>query len=216
MGNIEFANYGRKREATPFPRNHLSKNDFCLKISSSAFLFSLSSSMEAAAAVSAVLANFLTTEVTASRKDLGSCITFSSPDRSFCSLKSTILHSLQVFGKILADYFLFGKKLSQLWQICDIIWLIFSVTNGQILKNNLTIWSHWLYHTLTAHHRAMTITYLDCKICCFADFFRSTVSSEMALVIFVLYSSNWLSRSPWLRVTVFYKKQLRLIHYLLM
>ena len=34
--------------------------------------------------------------------------------------------------------------LSLLWQICDIIGLIFIVANGQILKTNLTIWSHWL------------------------------------------------------------------------
>ena len=33
--------------------------------------------------------------------------------------------------------------LSLLWQIYDIIGLIFIVANGQILKNNLTIWSHW-------------------------------------------------------------------------
>ena len=31
-----------------------------------------------------------------------------------------------------------------LWQICDIIGLILIVTNGQILKNNLTTWSHCL------------------------------------------------------------------------
>ena len=33
--------------------------------------------------------------------------------------------------------------LSILWQTCDIIELIFIVTNGQILKKNLTTWSHW-------------------------------------------------------------------------
>ena len=52
--------------------------------------------------------------------------------------------SFQVFCKILAIYFLFGKKLSLLWQICDVIGLIFIDANGQILKNNLTIWSHWV------------------------------------------------------------------------
>ena len=51
--------------------------------------------------------------------------------------------SLQVFGKFLKVCFLFGKMLSLLWQICDIIEVIFNVANGQILKNNLTIWSHW-------------------------------------------------------------------------
>ena len=40
------------------------------------------------------------------------------------------------------DFFLYGKTLSQLWQICDIIGLIFIVANGQILKNNLAICSH--------------------------------------------------------------------------
>ena len=40
-------------------------------------------------------------------------------------------------------YFLFGKMLSLFWQICDIIGLIFIVANGLILKNNITIWSHW-------------------------------------------------------------------------
>ena len=34
--------------------------------------------------------------------------------------------------------------LSLLWQICDTIGLIFIVASGQKLKNNLTIWSHWL------------------------------------------------------------------------
>ena len=29
-----------------------------------------------------------------------------------------------------------------MWQICDIVGLIFTVANGQILKNNPTIWSH--------------------------------------------------------------------------
>ena len=55
--------------------------------------------------------------------------------------------SLQVFGKFLAAYSLFGKMLSLLWQICDIIGLNFIVANGQILKNNSTIWSHWLCHS---------------------------------------------------------------------
>ena len=36
------------------------------------------------------------------------------------------------------------QKFTSLWQICDIIGLIFIIANGQILKNNLTIWSHLL------------------------------------------------------------------------
>ena len=51
--------------------------------------------------------------------------------------------SLQVFGKFLLVYFFFGKMVSILWQICDIIRLNFVVANSQIFKNNLTIWSHW-------------------------------------------------------------------------
>ena len=52
--------------------------------------------------------------------------------------------SLQEFGKFFTVYFLFGKILSLLWQLCDIIGLIFIFANGKILNNNLTIWSHWL------------------------------------------------------------------------
>ena len=33
-----------------------------------------------------------------------------------------------------------------LWQIWNTFWQIFMVANGQILKNNLTIWSHWLWY----------------------------------------------------------------------
>ena len=51
--------------------------------------------------------------------------------------------TLKVVSKFLTVYFLSGKMLSLLWQICDNIGLIFIVVNGQILKNNLTIWSHW-------------------------------------------------------------------------
>ena len=47
------------------------------------------------------------------------------------------------FGKFLTLYFLFGKILIILWQVCDIIGLFFIAANGQILKNNLTTWSHW-------------------------------------------------------------------------
>ena len=51
--------------------------------------------------------------------------------------------SLQVVGNFLTVYFLFGK-ICLLWHICDINGLIFIVANVQILKNNLTIWSHWI------------------------------------------------------------------------
>ena len=52
--------------------------------------------------------------------------------------------SLQVFGKLLTVYFLFGKMLSILWEICDIIELSITDANDQIWKNNQTIWSHCL------------------------------------------------------------------------
>ena len=46
------------------------------------------------------------------------------------------------FYKSLAVYFLFSKIVNQLWQIWYISELIFIVPSGQILKFNLTIWSH--------------------------------------------------------------------------
>ena len=46
-------------------------------------------------------------------------------------------------ANFLTVYFLLGTMLSLLWRISHIIGLIFTVANGQILKNNLTIWSHW-------------------------------------------------------------------------
>ena len=42
---------------------------------------------------------------------------------------------------------LIWQMMSILLHICDIIGLIFIAANGQILKNNLTIWSHWLAKT---------------------------------------------------------------------
>ena len=59
-------------------------------------------------------------------------------------------NSVTRFGKIspiwqfFTVHFLIGKMLSLLWQICDIIGLVFIVANGQILKNNLAIGSHWV------------------------------------------------------------------------
>ena len=51
--------------------------------------------------------------------------------------------NVQVFVKTLIVYWLFGKMVNLLWQICDIIGPIFIATNGKILKNNLTSWWHW-------------------------------------------------------------------------
>ena len=50
--------------------------------------------------------------------------------------------SLQIFGKFLTVLFLLCKLLSLLWKIYDIFGLIFIAANGQILKNDLTIWPH--------------------------------------------------------------------------
>ena len=50
---------------------------------------------------------------------------------------------LHAFGKFLIVYFLFGKILSHFGNFFDIIGLIFSVAHCQMLKNNLTILSHW-------------------------------------------------------------------------
>ena len=56
--------------------------------------------------------------------------------------------TLQVVNNFLTIYFLFGKMLSQIWQIWYIIGLILIVVNGQILKNNLTIRSQWSSRTI--------------------------------------------------------------------
>ena len=53
---------------------------------------------------------------------------------------------LQVVGQYFTVYFLFGKMLSLLWQIFDIIGIVLW-SNDQIFKNNLTIWSHWFWLT---------------------------------------------------------------------
>ena len=52
--------------------------------------------------------------------------------------------TLQVFGNFSTVYFLFGKMMDLLWQIWNIVWIIFIVAKGQISKNNLTNWSHWI------------------------------------------------------------------------
>ena len=59
-------------------------------------------------------------------------------------------------------FFLFGKMLSLLWQISDIIGLIFIVANGQILKNNLAIWSHCSYATLNVFMTLAPGTHFKC------------------------------------------------------
>ena len=96
--------------------------------------------------------------------------------KSFCFAVSLDLakfrhfgKSLQVFVKIMTVYFLFGKMLSLLWQICDVVGLIFRVLNGQILKksNHLVTlpfcfdwtrkqcqsWSNWAEAVANAEHK---------------------------------------------------------------
>ena len=60
----------------------------------------------------------------------------------FGEMVSYFGENLHVFGKFLTVYFLPGRMVSLLWLICYIVGLIFIVANGQILKNNLIIWSH--------------------------------------------------------------------------
>ena len=62
------------------------------------------------------------------------------------------------FGNFLTVYFVFGKILMWLWQICDIIGLICIVANDQILKNNLTIWSHCSQPKAVKQGRSMPLT----------------------------------------------------------
>ena len=55
---------------------------------------------------------------------------------------------LQVVGKFLTVYFLFGKILNLFWQHCSIVRQIFIVANGPILKHNLPIWTHCPHPTV--------------------------------------------------------------------
>ena len=52
--------------------------------------------------------------------------------------------NLEIFGSILKVYLLFGKVVNPLWDNMYSLGQIFIVVNGQILKNNLAIWSHCL------------------------------------------------------------------------
>ena len=61
----------------------------------------------------------------------------------FSEISRLMQKIIQEFGKFLTVYFLFGKMLSLIWQFWYIIGLIFIIANGQLLKNNLTIWSRW-------------------------------------------------------------------------
>ena len=68
---------------------------------------------------------------------------------------TTLTKSFQVLGKIMTVYFLFGKMLCLLWQICNIVGLIFSIANGQIFKNNITICGQYYKHFTIVNYDPM-------------------------------------------------------------
>ena len=51
--------------------------------------------------------------------------------------------SHKLLGNFLNVFLLFGKNLGLLWRILNVLGQIFVDVNGQKLKNNLSIWSHW-------------------------------------------------------------------------
>ena len=55
---------------------------------------------------------------------------------------SPIWQKLEIFGTIFKFYLIFDNALNPLWHNFFVIGQFFIVENGQILKNNLTIWSH--------------------------------------------------------------------------
>ena len=74
--------------------------------------------------------------------------------------------TLLVFGNFLTVHFLSGKMLGQLWRIYYIIGQIFSAPNGQILKNNLTIWSCcWFWHTRTRSTKGKIFMFYGLTTC---------------------------------------------------
>ena len=76
---------------------------------------------------------------------------------------SPIGQNFSSLAKFLTVHFPFGKMLSLLWQICDIIGLVFIFANGQILKNNLAIWSH-CYCGVISHSRKIWILFVPVEV----------------------------------------------------
>ena len=74
---------------------------------------------------------------------------------------SKLLQKFTSLCQILTVYFLFVKMISLLWQICDIIGLYFIVANGQILKNNLTIWVHYIVVSINVLQGVVLYRYMD-------------------------------------------------------
>ena len=89
--------------------------------------------------------------------------------------------------------------LSFLWKICDIIVLIGIVLNSQILKNNLTIWSHWSNNN---NNRWIIIHFRRekgfCRLCYYAaektDF---QISGEKYFELYWLSSVNTKASRPY-------------------
>ena len=73
---------------------------------------------------------------------------------------SPLCSIIKLFGKILMIYLLFGKILNLLWLKFYVIWSILNVVNGQILKSNLAIWSHWFLLLFLVHNKQTTTTTL--------------------------------------------------------
>ena len=57
---------------------------------------------------------------------------------------SPLWQIIYVFGNFLRVYLLFGIHFNPLWHFLNAIGQIFIDVNGQKLKNNLAIWSHWI------------------------------------------------------------------------
>ena len=61
-----------------------------------------------------------------------------------------VWQNINIFGNFLRVYLVFGILLNLLWQTMIAIGQILIDVNGQKLKNNPAIWSHWTYFTSTA------------------------------------------------------------------
>ena len=51
--------------------------------------------------------------------------------------------NLEIFGNKRKVYFIFGKVVNSPWDFLYAFGQNFIIINGQILKNNIAIWSHW-------------------------------------------------------------------------
>ena len=103
--------------------------------------------------------------------------------------------SLQLLGKILDSLFFIWKMLSLLWQICDIVGLIFSVPNSQTLKKNLTIWSHGRCLDLWNWNQPpfRLIHYHQTKLTkCYCNKIGSTLSGSLSPRAKIFFTKAWL------------------------